>query len=173
MTDWFTADLHFDHEMILEYCDRPFKNVAKMNHHLIKNINNRVKPDERLFILGDLGLHGPARKGVLEQLIRKIKCKRKILIVGNHDKLKPMDYVDIGFESAHTSLYLHQYDLHLIHDPSVCGIDAFKHYRWACGHVHKFFLKQKNTINVGVDVWNYRPASIDEILQMIKQEGNL
>ena len=52
---WFTSDLHFNHLNILKYepKSRPFENVAEMNEALIKNWNDRVKPEDTVFVLGD------------------------------------------------------------------------------------------------------------------------
>ena len=32
---YFTADLHLNHEKIIEFCDRPYKNAEHMNDRLI------------------------------------------------------------------------------------------------------------------------------------------
>ena len=157
---WFTADLHLDHEAIIDSCERPFMNKDKMNNTLIRNINKCVKPEDVLYILGDLTMHGPTKKDRIEQFINQINGT-KILILGNHDRLKAMDYVDLGFQSVHTSLHLVEQDLYLIHDPS--SVIIIRDKTWLCGHLHTFFKQHKNAINVGVDVWNYKPVSLEEI----------
>ncbi len=35
---------------------------------------------------------------------------------------------------------------------------------WLCGHVHGVFRKLGPVVNAGVDVWDYRPAAIGNIL---------
>lgn len=79
---WFTSDLHFYHENIIKYCNRPFKNALEMNDVLIQNWNSCVKPDDDIIIGGDF-IH----TGNL-QLIRSLLDKLngdKWLVYGNHD----------------------------------------------------------------------------------------
>ena len=93
----------------------------------------------------------------------RYKVKRKILILGNHDSLKPFTYIDLGFESVHTSLELsyNGKDYVLVHDPAASCIDRNRIF--LCGHVHDLFKIQRNVINVGVDVWNFFPVSMEQI----------
>ena len=86
---FFTADLHFGHKNIIRYCDRPFKDVAQMNSTLIKNYNEVVRPDDTCYILGDLAMGINSLE--LTKYIRRMNG-RKILILGNHDKLHPNEY---------------------------------------------------------------------------------
>lgn len=37
MTVWVTSDTHFSHKNIIEYCNRPFKDIYHMNETLVKN----------------------------------------------------------------------------------------------------------------------------------------
>lgn len=54
MSIFFTADLHFWHENIIQYCQRPFASADEMNSALISNWNARVTPDDTVYILGDV-----------------------------------------------------------------------------------------------------------------------
>lgn len=168
MTCWFTADQHFWHEGIIEYEDRPWKNAEQMNRELVKLHNEVVAPrGDTVYFLGDLTLRSPDCRNSLEKLIQSMNGE-KILILGNHDRLKPFAYVDIGFESVHTSL---RFDLpggggsddyiYLVHDPALATLDRSK--LFLCGHVHGLFTQAGNAINVGVDVRHYRPVSLDAI----------
>lgn len=78
---WFTADTHFGHTNIIRHCRRPFANVDEMNQALIANINARVKPDDTLYHLGDFAFRGTKPAYYRNQ----IRCRRLILILGNHD----------------------------------------------------------------------------------------
>ena len=50
---WFTSDTHFGHANVLGFTDRPYEDVAQMNHAFVNAINERVLPDDELYILGD------------------------------------------------------------------------------------------------------------------------
>lgn len=156
---YFTADLHFGHDACIEYCNRPFKNASVMDRQLIKNWNSVVEDEDTVYVVGDFTLKAPIHKNYIENIVSKLKGS-KHLILGNHDRLKPFDYVnDIGFFSVHTSLEVYGYILN--HDPAVACMD-FKR-TFLCGHVHNLFRTQKNVINVGVDVCNFKPISILDI----------
>src|SRR5690606_2613015 len=44
--------------------------------------------------------------------------------------------------------------------------------RWLiCGHVHQNWKFKEKMINVGVDVWDFKPVSIDEIKKVILEKN--
>ena len=51
---YFTADLHLGHANIIRHCGRPFASVEDMDRCLIDNWNRRVRPEDTVYILGDL-----------------------------------------------------------------------------------------------------------------------
>ena len=144
---YFSADHHFGHEAIIEYCNRPFKNVAVMDKALIKNHNAIVADSDDVFFVGDFSLKTAIHKDYLRQIIGKLNGK-KHLILGNHDKLNPFDYVEFGFLDVHTSLVVD--DIVVVHDPACSCIDRSK--LFVCGHVHDLFVMCLNVINVSVEV---------------------
>jgi calcineurin-like phosphoesterase family protein len=139
-----------------------------MRKMLIEYYNAVVPKDGVCFFLGDMGMLGTSQWERLGGLLKKLNGT-KHLILGNHDEMKPFTYVNTGFTSVHTSLeVILQIEgiptkFILNHDPCVWDLvpdDVVL----LCGHIHNLFkiLPQQNTINVGVDVWNYRPISILE-----------
>lgn len=161
MTNWFTADLHFFHKNVIQYCNRPFNNIDQMNKKLIENYNLFVKEEDTCYFLGDLAMLGSSQIIKLTNIINKMNGK-KILILGNHDEGNVWQYIKLGFESVHSSLELCNGWI-LVHDPSA----AIKHKDaiHLVGHVHDLFLICGNCINVGIDVWNLTPVS-EETLNM-------
>jgi len=133
-----------------------------MEKHLVGFWNETVKNhSDIVYILGDFTLQGRKSKDWFLQVARRLRG-RKILVLGNHDILNPFDYVDAGFESVHTSLVFEQDKLFMCHDPA-WSVAVPNDYITLCGHVHDSFklLKDKRTIlNVGVDVWDYRPIPL-------------
>lgn len=78
---FFTSDLHLGHSNIIRYCNRPFEHVADMDNTLIKNWNNKVRPDDQVYVLGDFSFGHPDKYvGYLHGRI--------FLVPGNHDKIK-------------------------------------------------------------------------------------
>ena len=53
MAHWYTADLHFGHEAIIDFCRRPFRSASHMDGALLENLWSKVAPDDDLWILGD------------------------------------------------------------------------------------------------------------------------
>ena len=81
MKEYVTSDLHFGHANIIEYENRPFKDVEQMNNYLIEIWNEKVKVDDIVYILGDFSWYnGRKTNEILEKL-----NGQKILIRGNHD----------------------------------------------------------------------------------------
>lgn len=69
---YFTADIHFGHARIIDYCDRPFNNADEMDRVLIKNWNSVVGSKDVVYILGDLTLHREKQRQWLETKVRKL-----------------------------------------------------------------------------------------------------
>ena len=175
---YFTSDLHFGHSNIIEYENRPFKNADIMDRDLIKEYNSVVTNDDSVYILGDFSLKRSNYKEYLRNIVESMRGN-KIIILGNHDGLKPFDYVDIGFKYVSTYLELPVTInnmivgwLGLTHDPTVAIVDKSK--VWLCGHVHSQWSKIENhdqygnhirILNVGVDVRKFKPISINEIMK--------
>jgi calcineurin-like phosphoesterase family protein len=97
---WVASDLHFNHKMISVYCPesrgRFVKQVGKnvdgtpiyehyidkMNVEIIRKWNEKVSPDDHVFILGDVAM---GRIDQAPALIRQLNGD-KTLIRGNHDR---------------------------------------------------------------------------------------
>jgi calcineurin-like phosphoesterase family protein len=138
-----------------------------MDRTMISNYNKLVEPNDTVYFIGDFSLRGIIHKNDLENIVRKLKG-HKHLILGSHDKLHAFDYVDIGFETVHTYLEIEieGYKLYLFHDPAIATglLDSV----CICGHVHNLFKTLDNIINVGVDVWDFKPVSIKQIMEIIE-----
>ena len=78
---FFTSDTHFNHNNIIQYCQRPFKSSDEMNEAMIDNWNSVVGEDDTVFHLGDFCL------GCAEEWNKTLNRLngRIYLILGNHD----------------------------------------------------------------------------------------
>lgn len=79
---FYTSDLHFGHENVIRFDNRPFRSVSEMDYTLIHLWNSRVQPDDTVYIVGDFAYRNtrPA-EWYLQQLQGK-----KHLLIGNHDQ---------------------------------------------------------------------------------------
>lgn len=168
--NFFTGDPHYGHKQIIQHSNRPFKNVQQMEKTIIENSNAIVTDNDDLWINGDLTMLGPDRRVYIEKIINQLKG-RKHLIFGNHDRFKPNTYLEMGFTSAHTAypMTIRDTPFILCHDPAAYDI-VKEQGVLLCGHVHGWFqhwLPQHRIINVGVDVWDFKPVSEDQILGLL------
>jgi len=175
---YLTADEHYYHEGIIFPCERPFKTTKQMNKTFIKNHNEIVGPDDETYHIGDFTMLPIGDVHMIERILGQLNGIHH-LILGNHDRQRPWDLIEAGFASVHTTLATEmnytsingengKIKFFLHHDPAWSVV--FNPNVQLCGHVHNLFKLCKNVINVGVDVWNYRPVSIDEIVNRYVQE---
>ena len=173
---YYTSDLHFDHSNIIAYENRPWSTVEEMNEGLIARINGRVGPEDELYILGDFTLR--TKKERVEELRNAIICKHVHLIVGNHDYFAKRKWVYDLFETVTPYKMVHDGDhtLILCHYPILYwdGMDD-KGTIHLYGHMHSREGMQhphKDAYNVGVDVNNWYPVTLEELLER-RKNGNI
>jgi len=167
MTIYLSADPHLGHDQIITYCNRPFKNSQLQTREIIKRHNNVVGHDDKTIWLGDFAMAGPDRATFVAGLMNRLNGTH-VLVLGNHDQIHPLKLVDIGFQSVHTS-YTMEYKGHNIvmaHDPSIWNVVANDNVIFLHGHIHNLYksIKNKKIVNVGVDVWDFTPITLDQIL---------
>lgn len=88
------GDCHFGHRNIINYCNRPFKDVEDMNEKLVKYWNNVVGANDIVYVVGDFALCGKQKIIEIGQRLNG----RKRLILGNHDQASVNTYREAGFE---------------------------------------------------------------------------
>lgn len=168
--NFFSADFHFNHENIIRFCCRPFRNAAHMNADLIRRYNERVKPGDTCYHIGDFKLSndGPNSHELLGML-----NGNKVLLAGNHDSRN----------SVNTPLkfcVIEQYGKRvlLVHKPDdaqkICGENLNLDIDIAfVGHVHEKWKFQRGVwvdmVNTGVDVWDFTPVDGKQIFKAYKK----
>lgn len=187
MNTWFTSDQHFGHKNILTYSKRPFADVDEMTEELVRRHNERVRPGDVVYQLGDFSMSDRYVRPILERL-----NGRHILVPGNHDGCHSchrgfegvtIRYLKLGFAEVlqRTTLDFEGEIVKVEHLP-YAGSGEFKEkyleHRpiddggWLLhGHVHDAWKVRRRMINVGVDPWNYAPVHWDEILKIIRSGG--
>ena len=189
--EFFTSDTHFFHRNIINHCNRPFADVDEMNAELIRRWNERVSPADTVYHVGDVSFKGT---GATKEIISQLNGY-KILIRGNHDSGEQKmlnigfaevydDYVlmrdtvekptaengetvllwlaHVPVNNSHDSRPLKRPDMdEVLFNQIEMGYD----YIPLCGHVHTAWKSFEGCINVGCDVWDYRPITLNEILE--------
>ena len=174
MTIYFTSDLHLgDPRLKVFYRDLYFNSVDEMNQTIINNFNNILTEKDMLVIVGD-ACHDIKYIDLLDE----IKCKEKILIIGNYDEDK-LDELKPKFSVVHKQKYIQleykendNFGVLISHKPT----DIVREKDWGeatefldlgiCGHIHSLWRVQKYPIpivNVSADIWNFKPVSFSRI----------
>jgi calcineurin-like phosphoesterase family protein len=175
---FFTSDLHFGHANIVTYSGRPFADVDAMNEGLVARWNAVVGDDDEVWILGDVAL-GPIEASL--SLVARLRG-HKVLVPGNHDRCWPGHgqraepwverYLAAGLAEIRpgpVGTVVAGVEVRCDHFPYVG--DSHDHDRYVehrpvdeghvilHGHVHGTWRAQGRQLNVGVDVWDYRPVA--------------
>lgn len=164
---FYISDTHFYHDNILRISKRPFKNIQEMHNQLIANWNKKVKPDDEIFILGDFVYKGSSADA--ENLLKVLKGV-KYLVKGNHERWLNgvishkwfgwvKDYAEIDDNGRHVIMF---------HYPIEDWNGKFRNSYHLFGHIHNndhcVSKKLDRRYNVGVDVNNFEPMTLDELI---------
>lgn len=90
MNDWFASDHHVWHRNIIQFVNRPFKDLDEMHAAFIADHNRVVKKEDRVWFIGDFSFGEPEQTS---QLVKQM-YGQKFLIKGNHDHLRRIKGVD-------------------------------------------------------------------------------
>ena len=168
MNIWFSSDHHLYHNNILKYSNRSFDKDQEMADCFIENHNSLVKPKDTVYWLGDFAWN--LREDSLEKLINKFNGK-KHFILGNHDK--PSFYNSLCkkrlFESVNQTLGISINDKYiwLSHYPHRSWNKSFHGSYHLHGHCHGSVFPFGLSFDVGVDCWDYKPISFDQVEQVM------
>ena len=157
---YLIANTHFNHNNIIKYCNRPFKDIEEMNKSIINNWNSIVDKDDIVYHLGDF-LLGDNISDFVSKLNGKI-----YLVRGNHDGKSINFYNNIGLEVAPTKIRLDEYKIILSHRPlEDRGIS--NGYINVHGHIHNGKLDSSFDPSkhkcVSVEMIDYKPVEINKV----------
>jgi len=183
---YFISDTHFLHFNVIKYSNRPFKDVDDMTIQLISNWNEVVSKTDEVYILGDFCFGTKAKWRIILNQLNGIKY----YIKGNHDKPKQIPTEMFEWVKDYHELNLKINDkwkkIVLCHYPFLTWNKNHSGSWNLFGHAHgnlnnislkdrfKVFLGlkrklSKNQYDVGVDCNNYKPISLDQIIEKLKQ----
>ena len=161
MAIFFTSDTHFGHGGALGLYRRPFASVAAMNEGLIERWNQKVGPDDEVWHLGDFAIRQPA--AVAAELLARLHG-RKHLVTGNNDPEATTALEAWENVQPYVEVTVDGVSLVLCHYPFRSWRGMGKGWINLHGHCHGRLKSQPRQFDVGVDVWDFRPISLREIL---------
>lgn len=176
MENYFTSDLHLDHANIIKYANRPFSSAGEMNEAIIKNFNSKVKPNDNLYIIGDVLFAKPERALAL---IKRLNG-HKFLIRGNHDKKMDKEVLNqFQWVKDLAEIYIQDKDAHGGKQMLVLCHYAMRvwnkshHGTWHLyGHSHGSLPDDPSSlsIDVGVDCHNFSPLSYQDVKRIMSKK---
>ena len=169
MTRFVTSDHHFRHGKIIEHCNREFENANEMDEKMTGIWNETVSESDTVIHGGDIAFTND--QSVAEECFEQLDGQ-KMLILGNHDdSIDPesFNYPTVEQVRIHNRGFRFWYT----HRP-----ESVPEYwtEWIIhGHVHNnepFIDYDKHTINVSVDVTEYKPIPVPKIVDALKKMSN-
>lgn len=167
MKTFLIADTHFGHQGMCEFTRsngeklRPWLKSEDMDNELIERWNSVVSINDKVYHLGDVAF-GNRQMQILSRLNGK-----KVLIKGNHDRLKPSQYLkffkDIRAYHLLDNIILSHVPIHPI---SKGRFRANVH-----GHLHeKETIIDPWYICVSVEQTNYTPIDFEAIRTRVQYD---
>lgn len=167
---WVTSDTHFNHKNLLGFKDRDdkyfrgdlFDDVDEMNEAMIQNWNSLVKPQDKIYHLGDV--YFGSQEGA-EKILSRLNGKKR-LIVGNHDciygKGNPLQK---HFQKIYMWRLFKEFDVVLthvpIHESSFRKVSLNVH-----GHTHEKGSPPGPYRSVCVEMTDYTPVHIESLKKL-------
>lgn len=185
MSRYFTSDLHLNSSEINRYCHRPWTSAEDARLALLAELN-KLKSSDTVIHVGDFMLSSADRHGKkvdrpdaahltkAAKLLELIRPKI-FLLEGNHDSSN----CEASAKSMMLDLNHYWRNVYVSHFPSDNPGYYGPHGSVSrlqialCGHVHASWLyfydapRRVFNINVGVDVWNYKPVRDAELTDML------
>ena len=165
---FFTADHHFGHGGARGLFGRPFASVAEMDAAMVARWNEVVAEGDEVWHLGDFAVRQSAAR--MAELLEALGG-RKHLIVGNNDGRATIGlagwasvqhYAEL--EADGTRLVLCHYPLRSWHRMGRGALNLH-------GHSHGRLTPLPRQVDVGVDVFDFRPVTIAGIRSHLAQRG--
>ena len=188
MSVFFTADTHFGHKNVIAFCNRPYADVNEMDEDLILKWNETVGVEDVIYHLGDFAFMDKIRTAATIQRLNG----RKVLVMGNHDIRSRAFYLESGFAFVYKLKYgesqpywteNEEVGFRMAHFPFKDAMGEYDDRDYLTeraptrgeydvplvhGHVHAAWKVKPGLVNVGVDVWDLKPVSLEKVIEYVK-----
>lgn len=169
---YYTSDLHLSNKNIIKHENRPFNSVEEMDSAFIYGWNQVVSNKDKVYVLGDFCFKG-ATKAI--QYILNLNGEIHFLR-GNHDYWMSQkcskDFFDsyTGFYNDGHYEYIKDGENRIVlcHYPILHWENMEQGSIHLYGHCHSYrdcSAMAPNSYNIGVDVNNYRPVTLAQLLK--------
>ena len=186
---YFTSDLHFNHNNIIKYSHRPFKDAEEMNTILLNNLNEELSKSVNpiLFNAGDFMF---GKVSMYEDLMEQIKAKHIYNVIGNHDIVNLVNN-RVFVKGDNRVEWCNEYIIRIKKDKKFIFAFTLSHYPkpfncfYGAFNLHGHFHEEKNIddmtgsdknkaialiengfyYDVGVDGNDYKPVKLENILK--------
>lgn len=159
MAVFFTSDHHFGDARRLGIDRRPFHSRDAMDAAMVERWNAAVGPDDEVWHLGDFARTGAHAAAILAQL-----NGRKHLIVGNNDPAETLALPDWASVGHYAEIEVDGTGLVLCHYPFRTWNGMHRGRLNLHGHSHGRLKPMPRQYDVGVDVREFRPLRLAEIV---------
>lgn len=162
---WFTADHHFGHADIIDSRHRPFSSPAEMDETMIERWNATVGDCDEVWHLGNFAYRCAPNR--MAELFAQLSGNAIHLVRSKHDQQATLNlpwssvrqYAEIRFGGRlliafdHSQNNSSNFDRRsvILHG---CCVEDHAHDTTCC--------------NVGVDAWDFRPVSLEEIIDRLE-----
>lgn len=174
---YYISDTHFKDQAIFDKCKRPFTSLDELEQVVTTNWNKKVKDDDIVYVLGDIGSSDKTSINIFKQL-----KGHKHLIIGNHDHeildeiktshiFESIKFIDVMMDD--------EYKVCLCHYPLMDWMEFNRKGYFVYGHVHnktvlngiayhqiKEYYQDKPAFNCGIDVTGYQPVTLKELIEI-------
>lgn len=168
------SDPHFSHQGVCRFLRadgvtklRPWDTAEEMDEFMIQRFNDTVRPNDKVYFLGDVVINRKALAAILPRLHGD-----KVLIRGNHDIFKLEDYTkyfrDIRAYHVMNGMILSHIP---IHSDSLARFGTNIH-----GHTHEKRVMKDGAIDpryhcVCVEQTDWAPILFEDVMRKIQAEG--
>lgn len=165
MAVFFTSDTHFGDHRVLNLYPRPFGSLAEMDAEMTPRWNAVVSEADEVWHLGDFARTAKQAAALLPGL-----NGRKHLVLGNNDPpaVRALGWASVG---AYAETVVDRVSLVLCHYPFRSWNGMHRGVVNLHGHSHGRLKPLARQYDVGVDVRDFRPVRLNELLPARRKAG--
>lgn len=168
MTVFFTGDTHFGHGGARGLFRRPFASTAEMDEAMIRAWNDVVGERDVVWHLGDFAVRPSSAR--LDALLGAL-AGTKHLLIGNNETESTLAHPGFASVQHYAEMELDGRQLVLCHYPFRSWNRMAQRAINLHGHCHGRLKPMTRQIDVGVDVWDFRPVTLDAIRDALRRRA--